>query len=50
MDKPPTSYVCAVCGSAVLVHGEKVVRSCAHSGAKVIANIAATAYGEGKVK
>ena len=50
MDKPPTSYTCSTCGSAVLVYGEKIVRSCLHSDAKVVANIAATAHGEGKVQ
>ena len=50
MDKPATSYSCSVCGSAVLVYGEKIVRSCLHLDAKVVANIAATAFGEGKVQ
>jgi hypothetical protein len=46
-EKPPTTYRCAECGEPATVVDGVVVRTCSHDHAPIVADLHATAYGEG---
>jgi uncharacterized Zn finger protein (UPF0148 family) len=45
-----TGYKCKECGAPVVIADGKVIRSCNHKDAVVVASMTATATGEGKAE